>query len=186
MRKRAEQVEGTRQRITEAAMRLHTTIGPAQVSLSAIADEAGVTRLTLYRHFASADELFAACMGHWRLLNQPPDPEAWRAIASFEARLRHALGELFGWYREHGDELYPIFRDWEAMPDTTLRQMEANDTQMVAALMDGVAGDGDRDRRRRAALGHVVAFWTWRSLAVQQGLADAEAVDLAVGLVLAA
>ena len=33
-----------------------------------------MTRLTLYRHFAGRDELFAACMSHWRAAHPPPDP----------------------------------------------------------------------------------------------------------------
>ena len=42
MRKRAEQTHATRQRIIEATVRLHTTVGPAHTSISAIAEEAGV------------------------------------------------------------------------------------------------------------------------------------------------
>src|SRR5665647_2726981 len=65
MRRRAEQVNQTRERITEAAARLHTTVGPAHSSIAAIAEEAGVTRLTVYRHFADLDALFEACRAHW-------------------------------------------------------------------------------------------------------------------------
>ena len=39
--------------ITEAAVRLHTSVGPSETSFPAVAQAAGVTRLTLYRHFAS-------------------------------------------------------------------------------------------------------------------------------------
>ena len=48
MQRRAELVDATRQRIVEATVRLHTTVGPANASIAAIAEEAGVTRLTVY------------------------------------------------------------------------------------------------------------------------------------------
>ena len=56
----------------------------------------------------------------------------------------------------------------------------------VGALLDGRSLRGAARRRLRAAAGHVVAFWTWRSLVVDQGLSTAEAVELAVGFVAAA
>ena len=37
----------------------------------------------------------------------------------------------------------------------------------------------------RAAVGHAVSFWTWRSLCLDQGLTDTEAVALMTGMVLA-
>src|SRR5674476_670737 len=76
MKRRAEQVDETRQRITEAAVRLHTTVGPAHSSIAAVAEEAGVTRLTVYRHFADLDALFAACRAHWSARNPRPDAGA--------------------------------------------------------------------------------------------------------------
>jgi AcrR family transcriptional regulator len=77
---RAELVEQTRQRITDAAVRLHTTVGPANTSISTVAAEAGVTRLTVYRHFSDLEALFAACRAHWFGQHRPPDISAWRAI----------------------------------------------------------------------------------------------------------
>ena len=73
MNRRAEQVDQTRERITAAAVRLHTTVGPSNTSIAAVAEEAGVTRLTVYRHFADLDALFDACRGHWRAANPAPD-----------------------------------------------------------------------------------------------------------------
>ena len=57
MLRRAELVEQTRHRIVEAAIKLHTTVGPAGTTISALAEEAGVTRLTVYRHFATREDL---------------------------------------------------------------------------------------------------------------------------------
>ncbi len=184
MRRRAEQVDETRLRITEAAMRLHTTIGPARTSIAGVAEEAGVTRLTVYRHFPDIDSLFAACSRHWADLHPGPDAEAWRAIPGLEARARFALTELYGWYRRNGDELYPIYRDAASVPAVTRDAARSRYARMAGALVEGDAerGDGAEDLRRlRAAAGHVVSFWTWHSLALQQGLDDAAAVDLAVG-----
>jgi AcrR family transcriptional regulator len=45
--RRAERQAQTRQRIVEAAVDLHATVGPATTSVSAIAERAGVQRLTV-------------------------------------------------------------------------------------------------------------------------------------------
>jgi AcrR family transcriptional regulator len=185
MRKRGESVDRTRKRITEAAMRLHTSVGPSEASMSAVADAAGVTRLTLYRHFPSKDDLFRACMTHWRGMHPPPDPDRWRSIAGFERRLRTALGELYAWYAANGDELYPIYRDASHTPASNrLARRQTNELQADAILGD-VDSRGSGARALRAAVGHVVVFWTWRSLAVDQGLSTREAAAMAAGFVLA-
>ena len=189
MRRRAEQVNQTRERITEAAARLHTTVGPAHSSIAAIAEEAGVTRLTVYRHFADLDALFEACRAHWSARNPRPDAGAWPAIPGLEARARRAFGELYGWYRDHADELYPINRDAAAMPLSAQRATEAGNRVLADALIAGhVGADIDSDgegRLLRAVAGHLVDFLTWRSLVVGQGLDDREVVELAVRLLTA-
>jgi AcrR family transcriptional regulator len=185
MRRRAELVDQTRLRITEAAVRLHTSVGPSATSMSAVADEAGVTRLTLYRHFPSKDELFVACMGHWRGLHPPPDPERWRSIPTLEARVRRALAEIYGWYAENGDDLYPIYRDAAHTPASNRRARQATNDRMADAIL-GDAGPGAAARRLRAAIGHVVGFWTWRSLVVDQRLSTRDAIAMAAEFVISA
>lgn len=183
MGRRAEQVDQTRQRITEAAVRLHTTVGPAHTSISAVAAEASVTRLTVYRHFADFDALFRACMAHWSARNPRPDAAAWRVIPSLDVRARRAFGELYSWYRDHADELYPLYRDAAAMPLSALRAREAGNQALADAL---VAGHGDADGRMlRVVARHLVDFWTWHSLVIAQGLEDLEAVEIAVRLLAA-
>ena len=180
MRRRAELVDQTRQRIIEATVRLHTTIGPANTSIASVADEADVTRLTVYRHFGDLDVLFEACRGHWRAQNPPPDASAWREIPNLEARAREALGGLYAWYREHADELSPIYRDIMAMPLSAQETMAAENRSLGDALVAGYAAPGSSGRGLRAVARHLVGFGTWRSLAIQQGLDDREAVDVAV------
>ena len=189
MRRRAEQVVQTRERITEAAVRLHTTVGPAHASIAAIAGEAGVTRLTVYRHFADLDALLEACTAHWYARNPRPDAAAWPLIADLEERARRAFGDLYGWYRDHADELYPINRDAAAMPLSAQQAMEAGNRMLADALVAGHVGSGtdpDGDGRLlRAVARHLVDFLTWRSLAIQKGLDDREVVELAIRMLTA-
>ena len=77
MKKRAELEAATRRRITESAVALHGTVGPARTTMSAVAEHAGVRRSTLYRHFPDETSLFAACSAHWAAQHPVPDIEAW-------------------------------------------------------------------------------------------------------------
>src|SRR3954467_11314875 len=94
LRKRAEAMQATRLRITEAAVELHGTLGPARTTMTAVAERAGVQRQTVYRHFANEEELLAACSAHFVAQHPWPDAGHWRAIADPAERLRIALDEL--------------------------------------------------------------------------------------------
>jgi len=188
MSRRASQVDETRLRITEAAVRLHTTVGPSETSFAAVAQAAGVTRLTLYRHFADRDELFAACMGHWRAQHPAPDVDAWRGPRSIEGRVRRAIGELYAWYTEHGADLYPLYRDAAFTPATTHDARRRNLERMTDAIVGDFRGAraGGARTTLRAAVNHALGFWTWRSLVVEEGCTEQEAAELAVRFVLSA
>jgi AcrR family transcriptional regulator len=186
MTRRAEHIDKTRQRITEAAVRLHTTIGPARSSIASIAEEAGVTRLTFYRHFSNQEALFEACSGHWLASNPPPDATGWAAIADLEPRAAFALRELYRWFGAHGEELYPLYRDVDATPSAALAARTRNNERIAEALIAGFDGDPAHRPRLRAAARHVTGFWTWRSLVVDAGLSTDEAVDLGTRFLLAA
>ena len=82
LRKRADAMEATRRRITEAAVELHGTLGPARTTMTAVAERAGVQRQTVYRHFADEGELFGACSEHFAARHPAPDPAGWRAIGT--------------------------------------------------------------------------------------------------------
>lgn len=182
MGKRAEQVEKTRRRIVQATVDLHTTVGPANATVSEIAERAGVTRLTVYRHFPEQDTLFQACFGHWSQRHPWPDPEAWREIADPQDRARRALVELYAWYGEHAPDLLPIYRDLAVAPRSAQEAVEAIDRSMAEVLVTDWEVSGQERRRLRAAAGHAVRLWTWHSLAVEQGLGDQAAGELAASL----
>jgi AcrR family transcriptional regulator len=168
--RRADAKADTRRRITEAAVELHASIGPARTTISAVAERAGVQRLTVYRHFPEEADLFAACGAHWIGDNPPPDPAAWAAIADPRERLVTALTAIYGWYRAN-----------EGMIGNTAR--DAPELPALAAIADPAAYlDPVREMlgppESGAALGHALAFSTWRSLARDQGLSDHDAAAL--------
>jgi AcrR family transcriptional regulator len=186
--RRAELETQTRRRITESAVELHGTLGPARTSISALAEHAGVRRATVYRHFPGEDALFAACSSHWLAQNPVPDLAGWGAIKGVDDRLIRALRELYGHYRRNERMMTNILRDEAAVPILT-RTLASYREYLTAAqetLMAGRAVSGLAGRRVHAAIGHALAFYTWRSLAVEQGLNSEQASSLMCLLIRAA
>jgi AcrR family transcriptional regulator len=187
-RRRAELEAQTRLRITEATVDLHGSVGPARTTISAVADRAGVQRATVYRYFPDEDALFDACSSHWMAQHPLPDAAAWAKIEDPEERLRTALRELYEWYERGEYMLERTTRDVALVP--ALRpSMEAFRGWLDAAadaILRGRPERGARRRRVQAAVGHALAFETWRSLAIHQGLPRPEAVELMEALATAA
>jgi AcrR family transcriptional regulator len=184
-RRRAEQEDATRQRITEAAVDLHGTIGPARTTISAVAERAGVQRATVYRHFPDEAALFGACSAHWIGQNPPPDIGAWAEIADPEARLRTALDELYSWYARGAQMLEQVTRDAPLVPAMTA-PVEARLAWLAAAAETILRGRPERGKRRQrvvAAVEHAVEFQTWRSLVGEGRLSSEGAVELMAELV---
>jgi AcrR family transcriptional regulator len=151
---RAESEEATRQRIVEALVALHEEVGPSQTTVSAVAERAGVQRLTVYRHFPDEPSMIRACSAHWAQLN--PLPDLSPSDADPLRASRTTLLRLYGWYRDNAAMLVQIARDSERM-------------SVVAEAMAPFAEQLERcwpqrNSRRRATLRHALDFTTWRSL----------------------
>jgi AcrR family transcriptional regulator len=178
-RKRREQQEQTRQRIVEATATLHAELGPAATTISAIAERAGVQRLTVYRHFPDEHALFGACSAHWFAAHPTPDPSAWAGISDPRARVEAACAALYPFYREGETTLEKVLHDAESIP--ALAEIMQPFRRSLAAVAERLAegwGTAKRGRRQlRAAAAHAVAFETWRSFA-RQGLSDTESVAI--------
>src|SRR6478672_8638751 len=113
LNKRAEKQQDTRRRIVEAAVELHSTLGPARTTVAQIAERAGVQRHTYYAHFPDEKELFLACSG--LALERAPLPpvETWAAIPPGNARVRYGLGQLYDWYARNAAMTACVLRDAE-------------------------------------------------------------------------
>src|SRR6188508_3394975 len=113
---RAEQQEETRRRIVEAMVALHREVGPARTTISAIAERAGVERLTVYRHFPDERSMFQACTAHYATEVPGPDPAKWAGIEEPGERLRVALLAFYDYYRRAEEMLVHAVRDVPRLP----------------------------------------------------------------------
>jgi AcrR family transcriptional regulator len=185
MRRRAKRQDETRQRIVEATVELHKSIGMARTTISAIAEKAGVQRLTVYRHFPDEHALFSACTGHFMGANPPPDPASWTQVANPKERLKMALAEVYAYHRRTEPIMANVIRDAPVHPLT--REMAEPYFQlwerMQYVLVTGWGVEDERLALLLAALGHALDFQTWRSLVRQQGLNDEQAIEVMVGMV---
>jgi AcrR family transcriptional regulator len=180
-RKRAESEEETRRRITEAAVELHGTVGPANTTVTEVAALAGVSRMTVYNHFPTDADLFVACSTHWASEHPFPDPGAWSAITDPGARLERALADLYRWYGREREMLTNVLRDAPLIPALTPLVDGWWDGYMdlvLDVLTPGWTGDTVTQEALRAMLRVVLDFHTWQILGAS-GLDDEAAADLA-------
>lgn len=177
LKRRAEQQTETRQRIVNAAIDLHGTIGPANTTISMIAERAGVQRHTLYSHFPDERSMLMACSGHSFERDPLPDPAPWRAIADPAERLRKGLTAIYAWYERNEGLVACVTRD-------------AEHHALVREIVDLRYGPGIASfheilgakltARQRPMLALALTFHTWRTLTRDAGLKQPAAVEAMV------
>ena len=185
---RARKAAETRRRITEAAVELHRTLGPANTKVTEVAKLAGVSRMTVYNHFPTDFDLFMACSTHWATGNPFPDPETWAAIDDPPERLVSALKELYEWYGLKEDMLGKVFRDTPVVPPLADVMDELWSTyveELVRTLAHGWPVRGAETEALQATLRLVVDFNTWRVL-TGSGSDHGRAAELAARMVIGA
>jgi AcrR family transcriptional regulator len=178
LRARREYVAETRARIVEAIMGLHGEVGPRNTTVSAIAERAGVERLTVYRHFRDEAEMFAACSHRYMELNPPPDPSAWAREIDPARRTRRALEDLYAFFGRTWPMFEKIYRDVDEF--VSLKKIMSQFDAYLRNLADDLAAAWPPNRaaaRRRMILRHGVKFATWQSFEAD-GVADEHKIEL--------
>ena len=172
---RAQSEAETRNRIVEALVALHEEIGPARTTVKAVAERAGVQRLTVYRHFADELEMISACSARWQERVPFPDLSAITATDPRQ-RTRQILLALYRYYRQGEQMLSKVHADAPhvAAVRNVVSVFDAHLDALVAEMERGWRG---RSAARRMTLRHAVAFTTWHSLSPLASGDDA-AVDL--------
>jgi AcrR family transcriptional regulator len=184
LKARADKQAETHRALARAASELHHTVGPSRTTISAIAEKAGVQRLTVYRHFPDDEAIFTACTAYSFEVDPPPKPDTWIGIEDPEERYRTALEQLYGYYRRKRQLLANLYRDAE-MPvvAATLERRRSMLRHAAEILHAGWSVSPAGLRFFGATLAHTLEFSTRLSLTEEQDLSDAEAIELAVRLV---
>lgn len=180
LKRRAEQQAETRQRIVDAAIELHGTIGPAKTTISMIAERAGVQRHTLYSHFPDERSMLMACSGHSLELDPLPDAAKWCAIVDPAERLRVGLTAIYDYFGRNAQLLACVLRDMEV--HELVREISALRYGPAIGAWHDALGVGLNDHQR-AMLALALSFHTWRTLSQEAGLKQADAVKAMVGAV---
>ena len=177
-KRRAEQAEQTRLSIVQAAMHLHEELGPAKTSIKAIAELAGVQRLTVYRHFADEVALFNACTSHWLALHPLPQPDDWRHHERAYQRTAAALLAFYRYYRSTERMWWVTYRDVETVEalKEPVAAIEAYLDTVSDELVASWKSSGKGRQRLSLTLRHGLSFATWHSL--KSRLTDRKMVDL--------
>jgi AcrR family transcriptional regulator len=171
---RAESEAATRDRIIEALISLHEEIGPARTTVKAVAERAGVQRLTVYRHFPGEVEMIDACSARWT--ERFPLPDLTVIAEKGPARARAILLALYRYYRMAAPMLSRVLAD--APYVETVRRQLAPFVSYLQQVEDEVMRSWrGRSAQRRATVRHAVQFTTWQSLSALTA-DDTEAVDL--------
>ena len=177
LRRRAENQAATRRRIVEAAVDLHSSLGPALTTISMVAERAGVQRHTLYAHFPDERSLYLACSGLTMERDPLPDAGPWSTITDRRGRLRTGLAALYGWYERNASLAACVLRDAEYHP-LTKEIAEMRFGPYMTAYQDVL---GARlSARQRAMLQLALSFFTWRTLVHDSGLKQGAAVEAMV------
>jgi AcrR family transcriptional regulator len=180
LKKRAEQQAETKKRIVEAAVELHSTLGPAATTFSMIAEKAGVQRHTLYAHFPDERSIFMACSGLAYERDPMPAADAWGGIADLTARRTVGLTEIYEWYGRNEQLLSNVMRDVAHHP--LVQEIQRLRTAPVVKAWHEVLG-AELAATQRPMLHLALSFYTWRSLVCESGLDTAAAVDAMVAAI---
>lgn len=176
LKRRAQRRDETRQRIVDAAIDLHSTVGPARTTISDIAERAGVGRVTVYRHFPDEPALARACSGHYFARNPLPDPHPWRAISDPGERLRLGLRETVGWHDANAAMIGRVLADARDHPVMAPYHRHWDEAAEVLASAWGARGR--RRRLLRAGIALALSFDAYRTVVVERGLSLDEAVQV--------
>jgi len=181
---RQQQQEQLKQRIAEAAARLHAERGVLATSYAEIAQAAGVSLPTMYKHFPDLGQLVRACSGH--VTAQAPFFPADEILAAPDLRTAAQL------LVDATDRLHDYFEPWKSWREANripviaenAAQQRGRMVQLCEALMARHGIDGPH--HEMAVLWEALLdFELWHRLVRAHGLPRATVRAHLLSLVLA-
>jgi AcrR family transcriptional regulator len=178
---REEQREATRKRILDAAGALMEDRGLQQFSYAALAEQAGVTERTVYRHFPSKDTLF---QGLWEWY---AERTRFGAIAQSEKDLLAQPLRTFPAFEENEQLCRALWLSPQGR-DFRLGNVEDRKAGIKAAIAEATRGLPPREAKWIAAIAHLLvsgnALWTMKDYWGLSGEEAGKASAMALGMLL--
>ena len=167
MATRERAVQETRQRIIDAAISLHAQRGVIATNWEEIAERAGVSTATVYRHFPSLGELVPACArtAFEAGASLPTPAQAAAAFAGLTRpapRIERLIRESCRCYELGAGWLAAARRDAKSVPalDRAVRLQD----RVLGVLIQTALGDAFVDAQTMSVIKALIDFPFWKAL----------------------
>jgi AcrR family transcriptional regulator len=167
MAARERALQGTRQRIIDAAINRHAQRGVIATNWEEIAERAGVSTATVYRHFPSLDELVPACArtafeAGARLPTPGEAASAFAGLTHPSQRMERLIRESCRCYELGDGWLAAARRDAKSVPalDRAVRLQD----RVLGVLIRAALGDRSVDSQTMHVIKALVDFPFWKAL----------------------
>jgi len=167
MATRERAVQETRQRIIDAAISLHAQRGVIATNWEEIAERAGVSTATVYRHFPSLGELVPACArtAFEAGASLPTPAQAAAAFAGLTRpapRIERLIRESCRCYELGAGWLAAARRDAKSVPalDRAVRLQD----RVLGVLIQAALGDAFVDAQTMSVIKALIDFPFWKAL----------------------
>ena len=179
MANRGRATERTRRRIELALIELLADSSFTAITVADIAAHSDVSIRTVQRHYASKDDILAACVGFPtraladELYERPAAP-------SLRVALRDLLEAVFSFYEANSGQIWAVYsrtREVPVLKELRSATMGARES-LIDALFERWPDSWPEDRRKaRAALMGLTAYGTWLAMAGPGRFTPSEALE---------
>jgi AcrR family transcriptional regulator len=166
----------TRNQIVEAVVALHAERGARDTSYAMIAERADVAVPTVYKHFPSLTELFAACVGHVGGRAPPLGPDVFADAPDAPAQLEALARAIVTRHRYFAPWLRWTAHEAHFIPELAVHHRRADEARR--ALIAQAVAPAYNAAPPPALLGLLDSLFdyrTWQTLTRNHGLSDEEA-----------
>lgn len=162
----------TRQAIVDAAVKLH---GLGITTLSAVADEAGVSLPTVTKYFPTREDLFGACTKHVAENLDYVAPDELAAIQDPVERIYATVRQILALHEQTFGQSWTGYVLEDESPVMAKAMAEA--AALTDALADVILNTQTSQSPRKKFVRGLLSPLTYRALRLKQGLSFEEIVD---------
>lgn len=162
----------TRQAIVEATVKLH---GLGITTLSAVADEAGVSLPTVNKYFPTREDLFGACTRHMAESLDYISPEEIAAIQDPVGRIYATVRQIFSL---HEQTFGQSWTGYTLEAESPIMAKAMVDYEVLIGMLAGAMFDDQSDQMvRKDFVQGLLSPLAYRALRLKQGLSFEETVE---------